>query len=200
MQTASDDRGGWWPVNCPYCGSDMPGGATKCACGYDMMTAPVPAPQPPTAGYCAQPQDAYSWEADRQRILGKLVAPGIANLVVGGLVLAWVGMCVVEIVMISTGALDQQLMAGPSPPPKEAMYGMFAGMGVLSLLTAALQAATGIMMLRKKGAIRIMGIVTGIVSLVSVWAFCCGWPLCVAVGAWTLIVVLNAEVKWALEG
>ena len=159
------------------------------AFGNQRATAkPVPTPVPPAIPVApvGSPLDLR----ERRKTLFRVKLAGIFALIVGGLSALWALLMVLEVLLALAGELD----TGPDAPPMEVMVLTFLGLLVFSAATAALQVTGGVKLLRRSKDARGWGIAAGIAGCASLWN-CCIYPLCLAAGIYTLVVLLMKDVK-----
>jgi DNA-directed RNA polymerase subunit RPC12/RpoP len=160
-------------VACPGCGGAIAVGAA----------APLPpAPEPlVTVG--------------QARTAMHIRMSAVFNLVLGGIHLLWAVFMVLEcVVFVFIARQDRTSNAFPL----KIMLILFAGMGVLSLLAGAVHLLGGVYLLKHKPGARLMGLVAGFVACACLWSYCV-WPLGLAVGIYTLVILFRKETRRALE-
>jgi len=172
------------PVVCPACGATI-GGAPPA----DAFAAPAAAP--------AQAPEMLLTMSQANTLMSIKMA-AIFNIVVGILSVLMAGLMVFYAVFFMVGMPRE--MAAQNAAGMFKVMGITSGVAaILSLISAAIQILAGAYLVMRKPAARMLGLVAGFASCVSLWTYCV-WPLCLAVGIFTLIVLFRGSTKQALEG
>jgi hypothetical protein len=208
-------------VLCPECGKryevadEQAGGTGTCpACGtvarIPSLDAPIGGP-PPQAGppayppytpapFPAQPlapaygDQAYFSEMAFANFETHRRLLGIFGIIVGVLSMLWAGMCGLVIFLVMEGEMPNP----PQEPELKVVAALYAVFGVLSIGTGILQIAAGISLLRRTRGCRKVGIVSGIISCVSMWG-CFAWVFGLGYGVYALVILCGRNAIMAME-
>jgi len=188
MYNLTDDLAGK-RVKCPGCGAaflvptaEQPLGPTPPPAASPTQR---PAPIPPSF---SQPPSPPS------RILTHIKVVGIFNVIVGALSGLWFLFSLMVIMAVAGGMME----GDPDAPPLAFMYALWAGIGILSLVSGIIEILAGVRLLQRHPAARRVGLVAGFVSCASLWG-CCVWPFCLASGIYTLVILFREEARLLLE-
>lgn len=118
---------------------------------------------------------------------------GIFNIVCGGLSAAWALLMLLETCLAPIIAEQET-----NPPPTIVIALMFGGMFLLAAAAAVVQITAGIKVLRRSRRARTWGIVAGVVSCIQVCG-CCIYPLTLAGGIFTLVIMFGEKAKRCLD-
>jgi hypothetical protein len=130
---------------------------------------------------------------------------GIFNVVSGFLNLLQGFFQISGIVFVLSGMYDKFLRQFQDQFPfpfmsKTTMIVVYVVLFLLSFFAGILCLAAGVWILQRRTGAWILGIIAGFVSTISLWQGCMFWPLFLASGIFTLIIMFRGGTKQALEG
>jgi len=190
-------------IQCPTCGKawaiadELAGRPVLCpACGATMGAGPAAAaPAAPAVGAAQAPEVLLTLAQAGTLMQIKMAA--VFNIVVGILNVLTAGLMVFYAVMFMVG-MPREMPHDSAGALK--VMGILSGVAAfLSVVLAVLQIFAGAYLVMRKPAARTLGLVAGFASCVSLWGLCV-WPLSLATGVYTLIVLFRGSTKQALQG
>ena len=188
---------------CPACGTvaSIPSIGPSPPVPPSLAEQPGAFPQSPYASpqFAADPAVAadadlvqsYEMIAARFEIHRRLI--GIFGIVVGVLSMLWAGLCGFTAIFILTGDFPNQ----PPMEQRELMAVMYRVFAVLGLITGLVQISAAIWLLCRKRGCRILGILAGFFSCLSVWG-CLVWLLSLGYGVYSLVTLCGRDASIAL--
>lgn len=198
---------------CPYCGrpvSRPEDGAEETLCPGCQI--PVPVPEPPAGGPPPSasvheptftPSPSFSGpppprmiagsQAEGSGLTAKLRMVGMFNCAMGSLSFIMVLFYSVYVVMVlvNPSAIIELMRQNGQELPTSVFALVYGGLALLSLLSAVVQMAAGIRLIKSAPSARNYGLASGIISVMSLW-LCCTFPLSIACGIFTLMALMNA--------
>ncbi|MBM4018578.1 MAG: hypothetical protein FJ288_09670 [Planctomycetes bacterium] len=167
------------PIACPGCG------------------AAIPVPPAPGAAAGAPRQPEVVLTLSQAGALANLRMAAVFNIVAGIVSVLMAGLLVFYAVMFATMGMRTE-MPLDSPPVFKILIGFSAVAALLSLASGAVQILGGTYLAMRRPGARTLGLIAGFASCVSVWGYCV-YPLCLAAGIYTVIVLFRRETREMLE-
>jgi hypothetical protein len=185
-------------VSCPYCSKVLSfedafaGQVRVCPeCGKQI--------QLPTAEQFehVRRQGGFSPESGRlQKMAAHIRRIGIFDIIVAGLLFFWLALAFLAFFLRGSPAFQEHM----PPSLRNLQMGTFAWIQVgISCLTCLMQLTAGVLLLRMSRSARAFGIAAGILSCIIIWD-CCIYPFSLAVGIYTLSILLKHQARLMFEG